>query len=81
MDKSFKIEDTQGITSGFVFDRKVTFYDDKTGKVEAEYFYLKGMVNYLISWGFTKGSLGEMRKQKAGKVKKPFFSLKCGWFN
>ena len=51
----------------------------KTGKVEAEYFYLKSKCNYLLSWGFSKDSLGELRKTKAHKAKKPFFSFQTGW--
>lgn len=76
----FNIEDISGIKDGMQFDRKVTFYDDKSGEVEAEYFYYKGMCNYLLSWGFSKDSLGELRKTKANKTKKPFFSLQKGWF-
>lgn len=77
MEDLFKIEDILGTKNGMTFDRKVTFYDN--GKIEAEYFYLKGMCNYLLSWGFTKDSLGELRKTKANKTKKPFFSLQLGW--
>ena len=80
MNELFKIEDVSGIKDGMRFDRKVTFYDDKSGEVEAEYFYYKGMCNYLLSWGFSKDSLGELRKTKANKTKKPFFSLQKGWF-
>ena len=80
MNELFKIEDVSGTKDGMLFDRKVTFYDEKTGKVEAEYFYYKGMCNYLLSWGFSKDSLGELRKTKANKTKKPFFSLQKGWF-
>lgn len=80
MNELFKIEDVSGTKDGMLFDRKVTFYDEKTGKVEAEYFYYKGMCNYLLSWGFSKDSLGELRKTKANKTKKPFFSLQNGWF-
>ena len=29
---------------------------------------------------YTKDSLGELRKSKAHKTKKPFFSLQRGWF-
>lgn len=76
----FKIEDGLGIKDDMSFDRKVTFYHDKTGEIEAEYYYLKGKVNYLQSWGFSKDSLGELRKSKAHKTKKPFFSLQQGWF-
>ena len=80
MNELFKIEDVSGTKDGMLFDRKVTFYDEKTGKVEAEYFYLKSKCNYLLSWGFSKDSLGEFRKTKANKTKKPFFSLQKGWF-
>ena len=59
-----------------LFDRKVTFYDEKTGKVEAEYFYLKSKCNYLLSCGFSKDSLGELRKTKAHKAKNPSFHFK-----
>ena len=76
----FKIEDGLGVKDGMSFDRKVTFYHDKTGEIEAEYYYSKGKVNYLQSWGFSKDSLGELRKSKAHKTKKPFFSLQQGWF-
>ena len=79
-DKGFKIEDFTCIKDGISFDRKVTFYHDKTGEIEAEYYYLEGRVNYLQSWGFSKDSLGELRKSKAHKTKKPFFSLQRGWF-
>lgn len=79
-DKGFKIEDFTGIKDGMSFDRKVTFYHDKTGEIEAEYYYSKGKINYLQSWGFSKDSLGELRKSKAHKTKKPFFSLQQGWF-
>ncbi len=79
MNKGFEIQDFDGIKHGMPFDRKVIFYHDKTGKVEAKYYYSKGKVNWLLSWGFSKGSLGEMRKSKALKTKKPFFSLQTGW--
>ena len=51
------------------------------GKIEAEYYYLKGMCNYLLSWGFTKDSLGELRKSKANKTKKTFllFTERLVW--
>ena len=78
---TFRIEDGLHTKNDMPYDRKVTLFHENTGKVEAEYFYLKGMVNYLLSWGFTKDSLGEMRKSKAGKVKKPYFSLQRGWFS
>ena len=80
MNDLFIIEDVLLTKSGMNFDRKVTFYEEKSGKIEAEYYYLKGMCNYLLSWGFTKDSLGELRKSKATKTKKPFFSLQKGWF-
>lgn len=79
MNEGFKIEDVVGTKDSMSFDRKVTFYDDKSGDVEAEYYYYKGMCNYLLSWGFTKDSLGELRKSQAKKTKKPFFSFKFGW--
>lgn len=76
----FKIEDKCGCKDGMIFDRKVTFYDEKYGNVEAEYYYLNGACNYLLSWGFTKDSLGELRKSQARKAKKPYFSFKNGWY-
>lgn len=78
---TFRIEDEIQTKDGMTYDRKVTFYHEKTGRVEAEYYYLKEMVNYLLSWGFTKDSLCEMRKSKANKVKKPYFSLQRGWYS
>ena len=80
MKEGFKVEDVLGVKDNMNFDRKVTFYHDKTGEIEAEYFYSGGMCNYLLSWGFSKDSLGELRKAKANKTKKPFFSLQKGWF-
>lgn len=80
MKEGFKIEDVLGVKDNMNFDRKVTFYHDKTSEIEAEYFYSNGMCNYLLSWGFSKDSLGELRKAKANKTKKPFFSLQKGWF-
>lgn len=81
MNIGFKIEDIISKKYGFVFDRLVTFYDDKTGKVEAEYFYLNGKCNYILSWGFPKDSIGEFYKFKSNKVKKPYFSMDKGWYN
>lgn len=81
MNSGFHIEDKVGNKDGMRFDRKVTFFDEQSVKVEAEYYYNNGKVNYLLSWGFSKDSLGEMRKSKAHKTKKPFFSLKTGWAN
>ena len=78
---TFRIKDELQTKDGMTYDRKVTFFHEKTGEVEAEYYYLKEMVNYLLSWGFTKDSLGEMRKSKASKVKKPYFSLQRGWYS
>lgn len=80
MKEGFKVEDVLGVKDNMNFDRKVTFYHDKTVEIEAEYFYSSGMCNYLLSWGFSKDSLGELRKAKANKTKKPFFSLQKGWF-
>ena len=77
--KMFEIVKGVGINGGMQFDSYTLFYDDK-GCVEAQYFYNKGKCNYLLSWGFTKGSLGELRKSKAHKVKKPYFNLTKGWF-
>lgn len=76
----FLIEDYIGIKDNFTYNRKVTFFVDDGDEVEAEYYYFDNRVNWLISFGFEKGSLGEMRKQKAHKVKKPYFSFKDGWF-
>ena len=81
MNNGFKIDHITGVKSGMMFDKVVTFYDDKSGKIEAEYFYFNEKVNYLLSWGFSVGSLGESRKSKSSKVKKPFFSLLDGWFD
>lgn len=75
---SFKIENTKDVKDGMSYDSKTIFYD-KDGIVEAEYYYSKGRCNYLLSWGFNKDSLGESRKTKANKTKKPFFSLLTGW--
>ena len=80
MSEGFMVVDELSTRNNMNFDRKVIFYEDKTGKIEAEYYYLKGMCNYLLSWGFSKDSLGELRKSKANKTKKPFFSLQKGWF-
>ena len=76
---SFKIVSGVDGVRGMIFDSRTVFYDTK-GTVEAEYFYHKGMCNYLLSWGFTQGSLGELRKSKATKVQKPYFNLQKGWF-
>lgn len=75
---SFKIEKKQGVKDGMPFDSKTIFYDDE-GVIDAEYYYSNGKCNYLLSWGFNKDSLGELRKTKANKTKKPFFSLLTGW--
>lgn len=80
MSKLFIIEEVVGSKNGMTFDKKVTFYDEK-GNVEAEYFYFNNKVNYLLSWGFNKDSLGELRKTKANKTKKPFFSFEMGWYS
>ena len=64
---------------GMEVDKSVTFYDTETKLVEAVYFYNKGVVNYLLSWGFEKGSLGELRAKQAKKAKKPYFSFALGW--
>ena len=81
MKEVFKIEKKAATKNGMLYDSKTTFFSDKDGSVEAEYFYSKGMVNYLLSWGFSKESLGELRKSKANKTKKPFFNLQKGWFS
>lgn len=77
----FKIEQVDKTEKGMKVDQIVTFFHEKSGKVEGEYFYFEGKCNYLLSWGFTKNSLGELRKTKATKSKKPFFSLSKGWFD
>ena len=76
----FTIEDNFGSKNEMVYDRKVTFYCDKNGIIDAEYYYLNGKCNYLISWGFPKDTIGEYYHLKARKVKKPFFSMVEGWF-
>lgn len=68
-----------GVKDGMKFDKK-TIFIDKDFNVEAEYFYYKGQCNYLLSYGFNKESLGEQRKRKSHKAKKPFFSLEKGWY-
>ncbi len=78
-DKEFTIEHGLNCKDGMEYDSVTRFYT-KTGKLEAEYFYYKGLVNWLLSYNFTKGSLGELRKAKSSKVKKPFFNLQKGWF-
>lgn len=78
---TFKIEHINGIKDNMGYDKKVSFFNDKNGDLEAEYYYLNDQLNYLISWGFNKGSLSEMRKSKAHKVKKPNFNLNDGWYS
>ena len=83
--KGFEVKSVNNVMEGMKVDQVTTFYNEKTGKVEAEYFYWDGKCNYLLSWGFEKSSMGEDRKTKAHKNKKkkglnPFFSLKKGWF-
>ena len=77
---TFKIEKFDGFKHNMNFDKKVTFYSEKDGRIEVEYYYSNNYVNWLLSWGFTKGSLGEFRKSKSNKTKKPYFSLQRGWF-
>lgn len=79
IDKGFTIEIGLKCKDGMKYDSITKFYT-KNGKLEAEYFYYKGFVNWLLSYNFSKGSLGELRKAKSSKVKKPFFNLKNGWF-
>ena len=81
MSKGFVIDNIYSVKNGYHFDKKVTFYEDDSTVVEAEYYYLNGYCNYIISWGFTKDSLGELRKSQAKKSKKAFFSFKRGWFD
>ena len=77
---SFEIVKESGIKNEMQYDQITKFYrDDET--IEAEYFYYNGLVNWLLSYGFTNGSLNEMRKSKALKTKKPFFSLSKGWYS
>lgn len=81
----FKVEKVNKTIENMNVDQVTTFYNEKTGKVEAEYFYWNGQCNYLLSWGFEKASMGEDRKSKAHKNKKkkgtmPFFSLDKGWY-
>lgn len=80
MNNGFEIVNICGQKDGMPYDSKTIFYDEKTGEIEGEYYYLNKECNYLLSWGFTKDSLGEARKTKAKKVKKPFFSIGLGWY-
>ena len=77
---SFDIAKTSGVKNEMQYDQITKFYRDD-GTIEAEYFYYSGLVNWLLSYGFTNGSLSEMRKSKALKTKKPFFSLSKGWYS
>ena len=77
---SFEIVKTNGVKNDMKYDQITKFYSGD-GTIEAEYFYYNGMVNWLLSYGFTNGSLNEMRKIKALKTKKPFFSLSKGWYS
>ena len=77
---TFKIRQGFGNKDGHRYTSVTSFYNDKTGDLEGEYFYYKGLINWIISHGFTKDSLPEQRKIKATKTKKPFFNLKRGWF-
>ena len=78
---TFKVRQGFGNKDGHRYTSVTSFYNDKTGDLEGEYFYYKGLINWIISYGFTKGSLAEQRKIKATKTKKPFFNLKRGWFS
>jgi len=71
---------TSDVKNEMQYDQIAKFYRDD-GTIEAEYFYYNGLVNWLLSYGFTNGSLNEMRKSKALKTKKPFFSLSKGWYS
>ena len=77
---SFEIVKINDVKNSMKYDQVTKFYRDD-GTIEAEYFYCNGLVNWLLSYGFTNGSLGEMRKSKASKTKKPFFSLSKGWYS
>ena len=81
MNIGFKIDNTVGSKHNMTYNKVVTFYNDNTGKVEAEYYYLNNYVNWLLSWGFTKDSLNALRKSQSNKTKKPYFSFEKGWFN
>lgn len=83
--QGFTIEKVEKTIEGMKVDQVTTFHNEKTGKVEAEYFYWQGQCNYLLSWGFNAESLGEDRRKKAHKNKKkkgikPFFTLEKGWY-
>lgn len=78
---TFKITNGRGNKDGHRYDSVTRFYNDKNGNLEAEYFYYRGLINWVISYGFAKNSLAEQRKIKAVKLKKPFFNLKRGWFS
>ena len=78
---TFKIRQGFWNKDGHRYTSVTSFYNDNTGELEGEYFYYKGLINWIISHGFTKDSLPEQRKIKATKTKKPFFNLKRGWFS
>lgn len=80
VEDGFKVEHVSTKEKGMKVDKIVTFNHEKSGKVQAVYYYYKGKCNYLLSWGFDKNTLGELRSSKASKAKKPFFSLSKGWF-
>lgn len=75
----FTVEKVERKEKGMRIDQITTFFDKK-GKVDAQYFHFNGKCNYLLSWGFSKNTLGEKRKIGSSKQKKPFFSLEHGWF-
>ena len=76
----FEIVKINDVKNNMKYDQITKFYSDD-GAIEAESFYYNGLVNWLLSYGFTNGSLGEMRKSKSSKTKKPFFSLSKGWYS
>ena len=77
---SFEIVKINDVKNGMKYDQITKFYKDD-GTIEAEYFYYNGLVNWILSYGFTNGSLGEMRKSTSSKTKKPFFSSSKGWYS
>lgn len=79
MTKLFSTEQGDFSWKGMNIDKVVTFYDN-SGNIEGEYFYFNECCNYLLSYGFNKGSLGELRKKQSNKKKLPFFSLAKGWY-
>lgn len=76
----FKVEKGFGtIKHCGYYDSKTTFWNDKC-EIDAVYYYWKGELNYLSSWGFKEGSIYVSRRVKAKKANKPFFSFIKGWY-